>query len=252
MLVSVLLSVFNGAATVARAVESIQQQTFGDWELIAVDDGSTDESASILEGLAEHDARIRVMRNDRNRGLAASLNVAFRASQGALLARMDADDVSLPRRFAQEVAYLAAHPDIAVVGGAAEVIGGDGTIMQRPTQHAEMVAAIYARNPLIHPSVMMRREVLEQLGGYDESFRRAQDYDLWLRAHSRFRFANLDEAVIRYTLPAQSDWRSSGQAARAVWRAGLRDGVRWRGLYAAARHLAAYVRGRLESRPIRP
>lgn len=248
MLVSVLLSVWNGAATVARAVESIQAQTFTEWELIAVDDGSSDATAEILEAFARNDRRIHLLRNEANRGQAASLNGAFRVSRGELIARLDADDTALPDRFAAQVEFLAAHPEVAILGGGAELVdrGGRPLRVQKPrTQHAVLVAEIYERNPFIHPAVMMRREVLEQLGGYDESFSRAQDYDLWLRAYRRFVFANLDIPLIRYTFPECSTWASSVAAARALLRAGVRDGARWRGIRGAARHFGAYLRQRL-------
>ena len=236
-LISVLLSVYNGEASIVDAVESIRAQTFTDWELIAVDDASRDRTGALLHDF--DDERIRILCNDRNQGLAASLNAAFRTSRGKLIARMDADDVALPDRFAKQVAFLEAHPDVDVLGGGALLLGEAGTSMRRET-HEEIAAQIFKENPFIHPAVMMRRHVLEELGGYDESLRRAQDYDLWLRGISRFRYHNLQEPLIRYKRPDKPTWTASGFAARVVWMNARRQGSALRGLWFAGRHVAAF------------
>jgi glycosyltransferase involved in cell wall biosynthesis len=240
-LVSVLMSVHNGARTVSAAVDSIRAQTFPDWELLLVDDASTDGTAELLTRL--DDPRIRVLRNERNRGLAASLNRAFRESRGTLIARMDADDVALPQRFAAQVAFLASHPEVDILGSAAILLDGSGReagISTRRETHGDIAASICKENPFIHPAVMMRRRVLEELGGYDESLRRAQDYDLWLRGVHRFRYHNLQEPLLRYSKPARATWISSSYGARVILKnRGLR-GAWW-----AARLLAAFALSKL-------
>lgn len=233
--VSVLLAVHDGARSVAAAIESIRAQTFRDWEMIAVDDGSRDETAAVLASL--DDDRIRVIRNPTNRGLAASLNIAFAASKGELIARMDADDVALPDRFARQVVFLDTHRDIDILGGWALLTGDDKVASRRET-HDELAAHRFRENPLIHPTVMMRRRVLEELGGYDESLQRAQDFDLWLRAMPRFRFHNLQEPLIRYK-PPHPTWKASRFAARVVAANGIRQRD-MRGLWFAARHVISY------------
>ena len=248
MLVSVLLSVRNGAGTIVRAIDSVRAQTLTQWELVVVDDGSSDETISRV--LAIDDERIRLIRNARNRGLAASLNIAFRASRGELIARLDADDEALPDRFRKQVDFLREHPEIDVVGGEALLIGRDGRelgIAKRPETHDDIVRSIYKINPFIHPAVMMRRRVLEELGGYDESLQRAQDYDLWLRGAARFRYHNLQEPLIRYTKPERPTWTSSGHAAHVIWTNAKRQGTPLRGLWFAGRHVAAYSLWKLTS-----
>src|SRR6185436_2392424 len=242
MLVSVLLSAYNAAGTLAAAVESIRAQTLRDWELIVVDDGSTDGTRSLLAKI--NDPRLRVIHNDSNRGLAASLNEAFRASRAELIARMDADDVALPYRLERQVAFLREHPDVDVLGGAAFFIGND-VITTRRERHEVMARRAFTENPFIHPAVMMRRRVLEELGGYDESLRRAQDYDLWLRGVNRFRYHNLTEPLIRYRRPTRATWQASGAAARVVWLNGLRRREPLVGAYAAMRYIVAFVVWRL-------
>jgi glycosyltransferase involved in cell wall biosynthesis len=240
MLVSVLLSVRNGAGTIVRAIESVRAQTFPDWELVVVDDGSSDETVSRV--LAIDDERIRLMRNATHRGLAASLNIAFRASRGELIARLDADDEALPDRFRKQVDFLLAHPEIDVVGGEAVLVDRDGRELgtaKRPEKHEDIVGPIFRINPFIHPAVMMRRRVLEELGGYDESLPRAQDYDLWLRGAARFRYHNLQEPVIRYTKPERPTWKTTRHTARVLWMNARRQGTPLRGLWFAGRRLAA-------------
>lgn len=239
---SVLLAVRNGERTVAAAIESIRAQTWTDWELIVVNDASTDGTAAVLARFT--DPRIHVLRNDVNRGLAASLNLAFRASHGALIARMDADDVALPERFERQFAFLAGHPDVDVLGTAAFLVDGHGRDLGTSTRsetHDAIAASILKLNPFIHPSVMMRRHVLEQLGGYDESLLRVQDYDLWLRGLAkRFRYHNLQEPLLRYRAPDRSTWISSSYAARVIWK-----NAGWRGTWYAARMLAAWAISKL-------
>ena len=240
MLISVLMGVYNGAATVDAAIESIVAQTLGDWELLIVEDGSTDDTR---EHLARYtDPRIRVLHNERNLGLAASLNLAFRSSSGELVARMDADDVALPHRLEVQARFLREHPEIDVVGGWAMHLGETG-VMTRPESHDYMARHAFTENPFIHPTVMMRRRVLEELGGYDETNRRGEDYDLWLRGITRFRYHNLQQPLIEYRRPTGPDSRQSADAAYVAWSHGLRNRQPLRGAYGAARYFAAFALG---------
>jgi len=201
MHVTVLMAVYNGRNSVLNAVESIINQTYDDWDFLIVDDASTDGTSELLQSLAARDARITVIKNPINRQLAASLNIGWRQACGELIARMDADDISLPERLERQVEFMQAHPDVAVLGTGAELVDEAGQslgIAFRPAEHAVLAAKIYKECPFIHPSVMIRRSFLEALGGYDERRSGAEDYDLWLRAYTRFRFHNLQEALVRY------------------------------------------------------
>lgn len=195
------MAVHNGEQFLPAAVESILGQTYHGWELIVVDDGSTDASGAILRSFAEREPRVRVIEHQNKRGLARSLNDAFACAQGELIARMDADDVSLPQRLERQVQFLDAHPEIDVLGTSAELIGATGHVfgvVQRPERHQDLAETLYRGNPILHPSAVMRRDFLKTLGGYDEKLSRAQDADLWLRGHAGHRFHNLQEPLLRY------------------------------------------------------
>ena len=232
---SVLMSVYNGRPHLAAAVDSILAQTFAGFEFLIVDDGSTDGSGEMLESYARRDPRIRLFRRE-NRGLARSLNELIAESRGVYLARMDADDVSRPERFARQVARLDAEPGIDVLGGFARFIDeGTRPIIdtQAPTGHDEIDACnLVGRTALVHPTVVMRRAAVEAVGGYDPAYDGAEDLDLWLRMAERGRLANLDALVLDYRMlgTSVSGSKRSEQAVltertcRAAWqRRGLRD-----------------------------
>ncbi|HET7568244.1 MAG TPA: glycosyltransferase [Gaiellaceae bacterium] len=182
--VSVLLPVYGGAAHVGAAVESVLAQTFADFELLVLDDCSPDESAAIAEGFG--DERIRVVRNERNLGQVATLNRGLRKARGELVARLDQDDVCLPRRLERQVALLDAEPAVAVVGAWVDVVDESGRVVDTlRTPLDGVVDAVFLtlrdRLPLAHPSVTLRREPALAAGGYDESVRYCEDMDLWRR-----------------------------------------------------------------------
>lgn len=224
--VAVIMSVFNDADVVGAAIQSILQQSFRDFELVVVDDGSTDATPDVIQRFASADNRVRALRNETNRGLAASLNRAWRASRSPLIARMDSDDTSHADRFQKQVDFLHRTPDVDVLGTAAEVSLDSGTeIVRRPEDHKTLMSRMYKEMPFFHPSVMMRRHVLEVLGGYDERLRRAQDADLWLRAYRRFRFHNLQEPLITYKGKRVQSLQSILYGTYVLARAASRDDV---------------------------
>jgi glycosyltransferase involved in cell wall biosynthesis len=228
MHVTVLMAVYNGAAGVHAAVASILAQTYQDWDLIVVDDGSTDGTLAILEALASGDPRIRVLRNTVNRGLAASLNLAWSHASGAVLARMDADDLSHPDRLRRQVEFMATHPEVAVLGTGIELMDSEGRLLgyaRRPERHEELEKRMYKENPFAHPSVIMRRSFLEAQGGYDGRLRWAEDSDLWLRGYRRFRYHNLQAPLLRYRVRKKIALRNSAYSALVLLRASLREGL---------------------------
>lgn len=199
--VSVILPVHNGMPYLRQAVESILEQTFGDFELIIVDDASTDDTTRYLDGLL--DARVRVIHNEQNLGVARSLNKAISTARGAYIARQDADDVSLPERLEAQVDYLDCHPEIAVLGSRATFIDADATaigVWDVPAADIDIRWGLLFDNCVIHPSVMIRGSVLRVCGGYPEEpgLSRAEDYELWFRIGRCHRFANLEERLIRF------------------------------------------------------
>ena len=198
-IVSVVMSVFNGERYLREAMDSILQQAFTRFEFIVIDDGSTDSSRAILDSYC--DERITIISNDTNRGLTPSLNLGIRKAQGRYLARMDADDISDPGRLQKEMEFLDAHPGHAAVGCFARLIDEHSRVT-RLVAHpvGDQVVRRYLRrdNCLTHGSAMIRMDCLHEMGLYDETITRAQDYDLWLRLSERYRLANIPEYLYSF------------------------------------------------------
>ena len=198
-LVSVLLPVWNGEAFLEAAVESILRQTLSSFELIVIDDGSTDASAAIAARLARADDRVRVLRR-AHEGLSAALNAGIAAARGEYVARMDADDISVPHRLQKQVAYLDAHPACVAAGAWIEVIDEAGRHLGLKTfveTHEEISAALYRGiSPIAHPTIVARRDVLQAAGGYDARCYPSEDLDLWFRLAERGQLANVGEALL--------------------------------------------------------
>jgi glycosyltransferase involved in cell wall biosynthesis len=195
------MSVYNAEDTVLAAVQSILDQTFQAWELVIVDDGSQDNSAKILEERFKDHPDIKFIKNSTNIGLSRSLNIAFEHCAAKYIARMDADDISYKDRLQLQADFLDTNTNIDVLGGNADVIDDRGEVISAtdmPQNQAEILSSITRLNPLIHPTVMMRRDFLEKLSGYDPKFRKKQDYDLWLRGVGCYQYANLKSSLIRY------------------------------------------------------
>ena len=215
--VSVLMGVWNGAPRVREAIESVLGQTLGDLELVVVDDGSTDATASILGSFG--DPRVRVTRQRRG-GLTSALRSALGLARAPLVARLDADDVALPERLERQRDFLERHPEVGLLGTAAREVDGIGRevgVVRPPTEDAALRGALIRHNPFVHSSVMMRRSALEQAGGYDPSFPVAQDYDLWMRMSRVTRMANLPEAlVVRRLLPGRISATREAERLREI------------------------------------
>jgi len=192
------MSVRNAEQTIALALRSILEQSYDLWELILIDDGSTDGTLDCICSLG--DPRIRLVADGENRGLASRLNQAIVMARGKYIARMDADDVSCPERFAHQVAFLEARPEIDLVGTGAIVFTGDGKVVGsfpvRQT-HEEICAAPWAVFLLAHPTWMGKRDWFLR-HRYREAARRAQDQDLLLRAHESSRYACLPDVLLGY------------------------------------------------------
>jgi glycosyltransferase involved in cell wall biosynthesis len=222
------MGVRNGAPQVRDAVESVLAQTAADLELIVVDDDSTDATPGILTSF--RDPRLRLERRARG-GLTSALNAALRLARAPLVARLDADDAALPERLERQLAYLRAHPEVGLLGTAAREVDSSGrevAIVRPPTSDVEIRRALIRRNPFVHSSVVMRRAVVEQVGGYDEAFAVAQDYDLWMRMSVVTRMANLaDPLVVRRLLPGRISAARDSERLRAEVR------VRWRAVRSA-------------------
>lgn len=205
--VSVLLPVFNAGRYLRPAVQSILDQRFRDFELIVIDDGSTDESLAELQRFAAADDRIR-LRSRENLGLVATLNELLALARGELIARMDADDIALPHRFDLQVDYLLGHPDVVCLGGGIELMDEADRRLHRPPpvrgNDAVQREALQGRIPICHPSAMYRTEAARRVGGYRAETYPAEDLDLWLRLGEVGRLDNLGACVLRYRIHPDS------------------------------------------------
>jgi glycosyltransferase involved in cell wall biosynthesis len=238
------MPVYNDERFVGRSIESILAQTLGDLELIVVNDGSTDGTATVLERYT--DPRLRIV-HQPNAGIAGSLNAAIDRSVAPYVARMDSDDIAVPERLARQVAYLDAHPECGMVGSCCDLMNDDGVPVGQtlvPLDDAAIRRRMIMGNPFIHSSVVLRRDVFETVGRYEAAW--WEDYDLWWRVIPRYRVANLPEKLIVRThrlsattrIPKSRHYREMLRIQRRV--AGL-PAVPWTIHLAAACSCAAWV-----------
>lgn len=204
--ISVVMPVFNGGKFLIDAVNSVLQQSYRDFELLIINDGSTDGSADILSEFASKDSRVRLF-NRANHGLIATLNFAIARCNGEFIARMDADDVCEPERLARQLEFFSNNPNVAVLGTGYSYINQDGdTLGQRniQTDDNNIRAAFFFGNPLAHPSIMFNLRQMPPNWQYDNAFEGAEDLALWLALSSQVKFANLAEPLLAYRLSGQS------------------------------------------------
>jgi hypothetical protein len=198
--VSVVLSVRNGGADLPKAIDSILSQTFASFELIAINNGSTDGTAAYLDGIA--DSRVRAFHQSGG-SLAAALNRGISLARGRYIARQDHDDLAGPSRIARQVAFLDAHPGHGLVGTRAEIWVGNkpsGRFHDHPTEDEMLRFDLLLNNPFVHSSVMMRKAALDNVGVYttDPARQPPEDYELWSRIARQYRVANLGERLTVY------------------------------------------------------
>lgn len=184
------------------AIDSILDQTYKNFELIIVDDKSTDDSLELLKEYESVYPQIKIIENEENRGLAFSLNRAIDEAQGEFIARMDTDDISFPDRFEKQVSYMKDRPDIHILGTFAKDIGrSDRLKIATFTNREDTKSLLLFTNCLFHPTVMMRKSFLEETGlRYDPNFLTSQDYDLWARASHEGNIEVLDEFLLLYRI----------------------------------------------------
>jgi glycosyltransferase involved in cell wall biosynthesis len=202
--VTVLMPVYNAERYLRPAIDSILSQTFRDFEFLIVNDGSSDNSRKIVESYA--DPRIKLVDNPHNMGLTRTLNRGLGLATGELIARQDADDVSYPDRLRRQVEFLDAHRDTALVGTQTRVIDEDGRPSglrhyDRCCEYESIRWDLLFGNSFTHSSVMFRRTIVaEEMGGYDETFKYEQDYDLWSRVACRYRVMNIPLVLVDYRI----------------------------------------------------
>ena len=199
-LVTVLMPVYNGEKYLKEAIESILNQTFRDFEFLIIDDGSADKSAEIIKSF--NDARIRLERNETNLGLIKTLNKRLGLAKGKYIARMDCDDISLPKRLSVQVNFMEKHPEIGVCGSWVKIIGLKQEFVNRyPQNHEEARAYLLFNTPLAHPSVIIRKDVMEKHElEYDENYKHAEDYELWSRIINYAKVSNIPKVLLHYRM----------------------------------------------------
>lgn len=203
--VTVLMPVYNAARYLREAMESILSQTFSDFELLIIDDGSTDAGPAIIDSF--DDPRIRLIRHEKNLGLIATLNEGLRAAKAGLVARMDADDIAHPDRLEKQVAVLDGNSDIVLVGSDVEIIDEQGRVISyepKPVGSQAIKIILSVICPIAHPAALFRKEPVLKRGGYGDLYV-AEDYDLWTRLSRDGEFANLPLPLLKYRINPEGE-----------------------------------------------
>ena len=197
-LVSILLPVYNGETYLAESLDSVLAQTYQNWELVIINDGSTDGTESLISKY--QDKRIRYLPNDGNKGIIFSLNRGLRESNGAYIARLDADDIALPHRLEKQVRFLSENPDYAMCGSYFQTIDSNGRFLKNvrfPANNRDAQSYLLLHNCFCHSAIMMRTSIAKELK-YDEKFQVCEDYDLWYRISRSGKILNLPEFTTLY------------------------------------------------------
>lgn len=210
--ITVLMTVYNGERYLKEAINSILAQTYTDFEFIIIDDASMDGTSRILNSYTKHgpnfDSRIIIVTNNSNFGLTKSLNIGLRIANGEYIARMDADDISMPARLAMQKEILDTHEDIAVLGGGSEIINETGKSIgvKKMIENSELIGfRMITANQLAHPTVMFRKSIILANNSYNECFKYVQDYDLWSRLiEKNYTISNIREPLIKYRYHQES------------------------------------------------
>jgi glycosyltransferase involved in cell wall biosynthesis len=212
---SVVMPVYNTAPWLAAAVQSILDQSFGDFEFLIINDGSTDQTLEVLGSFS--DPRIRLVNNDGNRGVIYSLNRGIDLAQGAWIARMDGDDISLPDRFSKQMDYLRLHPEVDLLATRVKLIDQDGYDAgvwrddKEVIDEKQILGHLPLNNCIAHPSVMVRAELMRSFRYRAEQLH-SEDYDLWMRlAASGKILVKLDEELVLHRIHRGSVTRGSQQ-----------------------------------------
>lgn len=201
--VSVLMPAYNAEKYIQESVESVLCQSYKDFEFIIIDDGSTDRTASLIESY--DDSRIQLIKNPCNRGLIRTLNKGLGLARGTYVARMDADDICIPTRLCEQVNFMEANKNVGICGTWIEVFGKYNFVQKYPTKNMEIKANLFLMNPLAHPSVIMRKVLLDQYDlRYSNEWKYVEDYELWQRALFCMEFANIPQVLLKYRTGEES------------------------------------------------
>jgi glycosyltransferase involved in cell wall biosynthesis len=199
--VSVVMPAYNAEKYIGEAIESILNQTFDDFELIIIDDASTDSTWKIIQEYAKKDTRVVIFQNEKNLKLAKTLNIGILKAQGKYIARMDADDISLLNRFQKQFDFMEENPEVVILGGSMKIIDQNGSIRSYRKYHQDdstIRRYIFRYSPFCHPTIFIRRSCLNKTVGYDEKYNPAEDYHLYFQLGRLGKFANLKDTLICY------------------------------------------------------
>jgi glycosyltransferase involved in cell wall biosynthesis len=195
--ISVILPVYNGQLYLKEAIESILNQSYANFELIIINDGSIDDSEKLIQSYK--DERIVYIKNDINIGLIETLNKGLIFSKGKYIARMDADDISLPNRLEKQVCFLEENPAFGLLGTGYSIFGGKEEEVHYPSEHEKLKIACLSYNPFCHPSVMIRKAVLDEFNlKFQKEYIHAEEYKLWTEILSVTKCHNLKEILLKY------------------------------------------------------
>ena len=211
-MITVLMAVYNGEKFLKEAMESILNQTYKDFEFLIINDGSTDKSVEIIESF--NDPRIRLVHNEKNLKLIASLNKGISLARGKYIARMDCDDISMPERFEKEVEFLENHSDYGMVGTCYNIIDAQGKVQRNvsyPSNPDLIKLFLSLTCPLVHGSVMIRAELLKKNLYGSTDFSAVEDYELWTRIAEKSKIYNIPEHLFRYRIYGESFSDSKSQ-----------------------------------------
>jgi len=199
--ISVVMPAYNAEKYIAEAIESILNQTFRDFEFIIIDDASTDNTGKIIAEYAKKDNRIKVFTNEKNLYISKTLNLGLSCAQSEIIARMDADDISLPERLEKQYKKITENNDIAVVGTYIRVINEKGDflyIRKYPLEDKKLKRNMFKYSPFAHPVVMYRKKVVIEFRGYLPVYSPSEDLNLWFRVGTKYKFATVPEVLFEY------------------------------------------------------
>lgn len=209
------MPVYNSERYLSQAIESILSQTYGHFEFLIFDDGSTDSSPQIIRRYAEADSRIIAAFSDANVGYVKHLNRGIEIAKGEFIARMDSDDISIPERLEKQVEYMLDKPETGIVGSSAVIIDCDGRklgINYRESDPVLLKWITFFTNPFYHSSLLIRKDLFHRVGMYDVAMQPAEDRDMWVRAFYETEFGNIREPLIQYRVHDQSISRIGQEA----------------------------------------
>jgi glycosyltransferase involved in cell wall biosynthesis len=199
--ISVVIPAYNAEKYLGSSIESVLSQTFNDFEIIVIDDCSTDGTWKMIKGYAQRDSRIRPYRNGVNLGIAGNRNRGVELARGKYIAWQDADDISLPERLEKQIGFMEANHQIGIIGGYLEIFRDNGVVIgvrKYPTDDRSLRRCIYRYSPVAQPVAMLRRKALLEVGWYDLRYPPAEDLDMTFRIGEYYNMANIPEILLRY------------------------------------------------------